>query len=227
MKFNKKLIWYSLPILVGGFLIYKQFSKGKRRGEDVPLPPPPTPPSPNQSPRPTSEYPLARGSKNGLVGSLQSLLNTALQCKGMALLTVDDNFGGKTESALKTLTGKTSVGSSSEFEAVKKQLGSICSLSGNLDWAWKLIEAQDTGKYKFLVVTKPVRLYKVMKDFRGLWIPTVPASEINLPVKSNYSLKDYVLKSATTDGSLRIEIARAGMYMTYESTDLKSTFNIS
>lgn len=162
-----------------------------------------------------------------MVGSLQSLLNTALQCKGMPLLTVDDNFGSKTEAALKTLTGKTSVGSASEFEAVKRQLASVCSLSGNLDWAWKLIEAQNTGKYNYLIVNKPVRLYKVVKDFRGLWIPSVPASDLSLPVKSNYSLKDYVLKSATTDGSLRIEIARSGMYMTSPSTDLKSTFNIS
>lgn len=227
MKFNKKLIWYSLPILVGGFLIYKQFSRGKRSGEDVPQPPVPTPPIGGGGTPATSTYPLSRGSKNSTVGSLQSLLNTALACQGKTLLVVDDNFGSKTEAALSSITGKTSIGSSSEFEAVKKQLASVCGKSSNLDWAWKLIDAQNTGKFNYLVVNKPITLTKVVKDFRGLWIPAVPSSGLNLPIKSNYSLKDYVLKSATTDGSLRIEIANAGTFLTPSGTDLKSIFNIS
>tara|TARA_R110000868_G_scaffold24901_2_gene97569 strand:- start:715 stop:1401 length:687 start_codon:yes stop_codon:yes gene_type:complete len=228
MKFNKKLIWYSLPILVGGFLIYKQFTRGKKQGQDVPPPPPPTP-----SPDPigggsVSTYPLRKGSKNSTVGSLQSLLNTALACQNKTLLVVDDNFGSKTETALNSLTGKTSIANSADFEAVKKQLASTCSKSSNLSWVWKLIDAQNTGKYSYLVVSQPIQFYKVVKDFRGLWIQAVPASGLLLN-PSNYSLKDYVLRSASTEGGLRLEVMIGefkGMWMSKAGSNL-TTLNVS
>jgi hypothetical protein len=231
MKFNKKLIWYSLPILVGGFLIYKQFSRGRDK-RDVAQPENSggggSSSTTTNSGGSISAYPLKNGRKNSTVGSLQSLLNTALSCSGKTLLVVDDSFGSKTENALKSLTGKTSISDSTEFEAVKKQLASVCNKSSNLDWAWKLIEAQNTGKYSFLVATEPIKTYKVVKDFRGLWIPATPRNDLKFsPI--NYSLKDYVLRSATTEGGLRIEVnkgALAGMYITYDGANIKS-FNIS
>jgi hypothetical protein len=227
MKFNKKLIWYSLPILVGGFLIYKQFSRGRDKRQDVPQPPQ-TGGSGSIGSGSSSSYPLRKGSKNSTVGSLQSLLNTALSCSGKTLLVVDNDFGSKTESALSSLTGKTSISNSTDFEAVKKQLSSVCNKSSNLDWAWKLIDAQNTGKYSFLVATEPIQLYKVVKDFRGLWIPATPRMDFKF-IPLNYSLKDYVLRSATTEGGLRIEVNKgtlAGMYITYDGANIKS-FNIS
>lgn len=230
MKFNKKLIWYSLPILVGGFLIYKQFSKGKNKNEDVPLPPlPPAPIGGGGGGVPSSDFPLRKGSKNDMVGSLQSLLNTALACKTSPLLVVDNNFGTKTEAALNDLTGKKSVSSASDFESVKKQLASFCALSKNLDWGWKLIEAQNTGRYSVLIVNKPVELYKVVKDFRGLWVSSVPAKALILN-PTQYSLKDYVLRSALTDGRVRLEITRgdnAGMWLTKSGIDLQTSLNVS
>lgn len=234
MKFNKKLIWYSLPILVGGFLIYKQFSRGRK---DVPQPPQTggggsgtgtggsgTGTGGGSS----SAYPLRNGSKNSTVGSLQSLLNTALSCSGKTLLVVDNSFGSKTETALSSLTGKTSISNSTEFEAVKKQLASTCSKSSNLDWAWQLIAAQNTGKYSVLVVSQPIQISKVIKDFTGTWITATPRKDLMLNPR-NYSLKDYVLRSATNNGALRIEITKgdlAGMYLTKDGSNLKS-FNIS
>jgi hypothetical protein len=228
MKFNKNIIWYSIPILVGGFLIYKQFSRGKKRGQDVPQPSIPNPITTIGGGSVAPTYPLRKGSKNSTVGSLQSLLNTALSCQGKTLLVVDDNFGSKTESALSSLTGKKSISTSDEFEELKKQLATVCDKSSNLDWAWKLIEAQKTGMYSFLVVTQPVRISKVVKDFRGLWIPATPRKDLIMN-PTNYSLKDYILRSATTDGGLRIEITKgadAGIWLTKDGTNLK-TLNIS
>lgn len=235
-KFDKKLLWYSIPILIGGFLIYKQFNRGKQRGQDVPQPP--QPPAPDRTGSgsgsgsgsgASSTYPLRKGSKNSQVSSLQSLLNTALSCQGKTLLVVDGDFGTKTETALSDLTGKKSVANANDFEAIKKQLASVCVESKNLGWAWKLIDAQNTGRYTHLVVTRPIKIRKVMKDFRGLWIPAVPAFTLNMPA-IKYSLKDYVLRSATTDGQLRIEVMRgegaAGMYITEDGTDL-TTLNIT
>lgn len=235
MKFNKKLIWYSLPILVGGFLIYKQFNRGKLSGQDAPPPPPPAPPigggsGSGSGSSTSSTYPLRRGSKNSTVGSLQTLLNTALNCKGKTLLVVDNDFGGKTEAALLELTGKKSVDSESDFNSVKTKLASVCALSSNLDWAWKLVDAAKTGQFNNLVVNKTVVFYKVVKDFRGLWIPASPARELTLAPR-NYSLKDYFIWSATTDGGLRMEVWREGdakgMWITKNGTDLKSSLSIA
>jgi hypothetical protein len=224
---NKKLKYalYSIPLLIGGYFIYKQFAgKGKEEpAKDVPPPPPP-------SPETESDYPLKFGSKNSKVGILQILLNTGLKCQNKTLLVVDNNFGSKTQSALLELSGKKTLISQSEFEAIKNMLVKTCILSANLDWAWKLIDAQNSGKYKYLIVNKPVTLHKVQKDFMNKWVQASPKKNLEFPIKSNYNLNDYVLRSALTDGSLRIEVLRgefAGMWITNPNTNLSQTFNIS
>ena len=218
MKLNKKLIWYSLPVLLGGFLIYKQLSRGRQQGQDVPPPPVPIPPTGggSGSSSPAATYPLKKGSKNSTVGSLQSLLNTALKCKAKTLLVVDNDFGAKTETALFELTGKKSVTSESDFNAVKTKLASVCTLSSNLDWAWKLVDAAKTGNFTNLVVSKTIKLRKVKKNVQGNWINDTPAMVLTLTPR-NYSMQDYLVRSATTDGGLRIEVWRGvnkGMWIT-------------
>lgn len=229
MKLNKKLIWYSLPVLLGGFLIYKQLSRGKQKGQDVP-PPPTIPPSTGGgvnsggNSAPAATYPLKKGSKNSTVGSLQSLLNTALTCKGKTLLVVDSNFGTKTETALFELTGKKSVANEADFNSVKSQLASLCTLTKNLDWAWKLVDAAKTGNFTNLVVTKEIKLYKVKQDFLGKWVYDTPSYILTMTPR-NYSMQDYFVRSATADGGLRIEVWRGenkGMWITKSGTDITS-----
>jgi hypothetical protein len=231
MKLNKKLIWYSLPVLLGGFLIYKQLSRGKQKGQDVPPPPPTIPPSTSGGGgasgggnTPAATYPLKKGSKNSTVGSLQSLLNTALTCKGKTLLVVDSNFGTKTETALFELTGKKSVANEADFNSVKSQLASLCTLTKNLDWAWKLVDAAKTGKFTNLVVSKEIKLYKVKQDFLGKWVYDTPSYILTMTPR-NYSMQDYFVRSATADGGLRIEVWRGenkGMWITQSGTDVTS-----
>jgi hypothetical protein len=230
MKLNKKLIWYSLPVLLGGFLIYKQLTKGKQKGQDdVPPPPPPAPNLPStgggrNTSSPAATYPLKKGSKNSTVGSLQSILNTALTCKGKALLVVDNSFGAKTETALFELTGKKSIASESDFNDVKSKLASLCTLTRNLDWAWNLVDAAKTGNFTNLVVDKEIKLYKVKKDFLGKWVYDSPAMILTLTPRK-YSMQDYFVRSATADGGLRIEVwrgANKGMWITQKGTDVTS-----
>jgi hypothetical protein len=226
MKLNKKLIWYSLPVLLGGFLIYKQLSRGKQKGQDVPPPPPPIPPSTGGggNSAPAATYPLKKGSKNSTVGSLQSLLNTALTCKGKTLLVVDSNFGTKTETALFELTGKKSVANEADFNSLKSQLASVCTLSQKLDWAWKLVDGAKSGKFTNLVVSKEIKLYKVKQDFLGKWVYDTPSYILTMTPR-NYSMQDYFVRSATADGGLRIEVWRGenkGMWITQSGTDVTS-----
>ena len=227
MKLNKKLIWYSLPVLLGGFLIYKQLSRGRQKGQDVPPPPPPIIPSTGGSGGgsvPAATYPLKKGSKNSTVGSLQSLLNTALTCKGKTLLVVDSNFGAKTEAALFELTGKKTIENESDFNSVKSKLASLCTLTKNLDWGWKLVDAAKTGNFSNLVVSKEIKLYKVKKDVTGKWVYDSPAMILTLTPR-NYSMQDYFVQSATADGGLRIEVWRRvnkGMWITQTGTDVTS-----
>jgi hypothetical protein len=222
MKLNKKL-FYSLPILLGAYLIYRQFAIRKDGNSDAPLPTPPTPPSPTPLGT-SSDYPLRKGSRNETVQALQTLLNTALKGQGKTLLTPDGIFGTKTETALFELTNNKSINSASEFESIKKQLTQTSELSSNLDWAWKLVDAYNSGLYNSLVVKSTIRLYKVQKNFLGVWITSSRPEIVTMPPR-NYSLKDYALRAATNNGDLRIEITKgelAGMYLTEKGTNLKN-----
>jgi len=230
MQINKKLFLYSIPILIGGYLIYKQLSRGKVRGkDDAPTPSNVTAGKENSGTytAPSGNYPLAVGKKNSTVGVLQTLINTALLCQNKTLLIVDNNFGSKTQAALSSLAGKSSVTNAAELESIKNKLSLTCASSATLDWAWKLIEAQNSGKYSLLMVDAPISFNKVTKDFTGKWVAARKPIVLTMPVK-NYSLSDYALRSATKDGNIRMEIlngALSGMYISRDG-NLKN-LNIS
>jgi hypothetical protein len=231
MKLKKNLIWYSIPVVIGGYLIYKQLSKGKSDNKDTNTKPPAEQDGKQGLAASTvTDFPLLKGKKNNTVSNLQTLLNTALKCQNRALLVVDGNFGTKTEDALFSLSGKRSIVSATELQDLANGLGATCLKSSNVNRIWQLISAQDSGKYAYLMVTKPATFIKVVKDFTGNWVPTSPKTSMTLPIKSNYSLNDYKIRSATNDGRMRLEIttgALAGMYLTDPSVDILKTFNIS
>jgi hypothetical protein len=80
--------------------------------------------------------------------------------------------------------------------------------------------------YSNLVVKKPIRLVEIKKNFQGVWKPT--ARVVDLPIK-RYNLIDYALRSALSDGSLRIEIISgglAGIYTTDASLNLANYLDI-
>lgn len=218
---DKKKLLYAVPILVGGYLIFKQFTKAKASDKrDVP------PPPQQGSTAEISEFPLKKGSRNDSVKTLQSVLNAELSKLGKPLLIVDGIFGSKTEEALKLVTGKASVQSASDLSKLSTEAKAVSYLSQNVNYGWDLVEKYNMGIYSNLVVSAPIKINKLTKTMSGGWKATT--SQLNMPSKS-YNLNDYALRSALNDGTLRIEITRgelAGMYATEPSTKLTETLSL-
>ena len=220
MKFNFKKNWYYLvPVVIGAYLIYRQFTKKNDPKGDAP-PPIVTPPPPS----PSSDFPLSRGTKNATVETLQTTLNIGLQAQGSTLLVVDGDFGGKTLAALQGFTGKSSIANQAELDALHAQMLELGSLSTDLDWGWKLLDASNSGRYTNFVVKAPITLIGYTKNFEGKYIKNGKA--LNMPARS-YSLPDYAIKAVAKDGTMRIEVKNAGIYYTPDGIDLKSTFDIT
>jgi hypothetical protein len=221
---KKKMALYAIPIVIGVYLIYKQLIKPAATDKkDInPL----VIPNINVEEVVTTDFPLKKGSKNSTVNTLQALLNTELFRLGKPLLVVDGIFGTKTEMALKDVTNKITVQTPQELVAINQDLQKTNQIAQNLSWAWNLVDAFNSNMYSNLVVKKPIRLVEIKKNFQGVWKPT--ARVVDLPIK-RYNLKDYALRSALSDGSLRIEIISgglAGIYTTDASLNLANYLDI-
>jgi hypothetical protein len=221
---KKKMALYAIPIVIGVYLIYKQLIKPAATDKkDInPL----VIPNINVEEVVTTDFPLKKGSKNSTVNTLQALLNTELFRLGKPLLVVDGIFGTKTEMALKDVTSKITVQTPQELVAINQDLQKTNQIAQNLSWAWNLVDAFNSNMYSNLVVKKPIRLVEIKKNFQGVWKPT--ARVVDLPIK-RYNLKDYALRSALSDGSLRIEIISgglAGIYTTDASLNLANYLDI-
>ena len=126
MKKIDKRIWWSLPILLGGYLIYRQFAKSKQPVvEPIAQVDPLVKTTPSPSPSPSSSYPLKKGSRDtgspknpdGLVVEIQELINAyggykpkigayvSLPLK----LTEDGIYGNNTEWAVEQYIGKKTI----------------------------------------------------------------------------------------------------------------------
>ena len=223
-KKSKMAILFGVPVVVGLYFIYKQFAKPKA-GDTSDVYPPKKEEQNTTTPTAKSDFPLKKGSKNSSVGTLQALLNTSSLVTKK--LIQDNNFGSLTEAALVTVYGKKQIDNSSDLDALRKKLTNTSSKASNLDWAWQLIDAQNTGNFNYLTVTKKLNLLEIKKNFQGVWKQTGKQLEIN---PNDYTLNDYVLQSALNDGGLRIEInkgALAGMYQTSPSDNLSASLDIT
>jgi len=222
MKFNLKKNWYYLvPVVLGAYLIYRQFSKKNDPKGDAPPPLPIPPPAP---PAPTSDFPLRKGSKNSTVETLQETLNIGLQAQGVTpLLVVDGDFGSKTLAALQSLAGTTTIKNQAELDALREKMIQLTELGEDLNWGWKLLDAYNTGTFTKLLVRKPIILRGHTKNFEGLYVRN--GNDINMPARS-YNLADYAIKAVAKDGTLRFEVKNAGTFYTEKGLDLKSTFDI-
>jgi|688.fasta_scaffold00438_55 hypothetical protein len=221
---KKKMALYAIPIVIGVYLIYKQLIKPAATDKkDInPL----VIPNISVEEVVTTDFPLKKGSKNSTVNTLQALLNTELLRLGKPLLVVDGIFGTKTEMALKDVTSKITVQTPQELVAINQDLQKTNQIAQNLSWAWNLVDAFNSNMYSNLVVKKPIRLVEIKKNFQGVWKPT--ARVVDLPIK-RYNLIDYALRSALSDGSLRIEIISgglAGIYTTDASLNLANYLDI-
>jgi peptidoglycan hydrolase-like protein with peptidoglycan-binding domain len=142
MKKIDKRIWWSLPILLGGYLIYRQFAKSKQSVVEPTAEPidqggviiKTKPTNPTYS----SSYPLKNGSRDagspknpqGLVVDLQKLINSlggytpkigqyvSLPIK----LTEDGIYGNNTEWAVQQYTGKKTVDSDADLDILREKM---------------------------------------------------------------------------------------------------------
>ena len=128
MKKIDKRVWWSLPILLGGYLIYRQFAKSKQPIlEPIEQVDPLIKSTPSPSPSPSSSYPLKKGSRdagspqkpNGLVVEIQQLINAYGGYKPKIgayvflplKLTEDGVYGSNTEWAVEQYIGKKTIDS--------------------------------------------------------------------------------------------------------------------
>lgn len=129
---NKGLKWalISLPILIGGFIVYKTLRPQKPK-QDTPPPiplggggtptsggggytPPPPPPK--------AAFPMGLGSKGAKVKELQQAIISSGDATAIGFLGragADGSFGTGTEKAVKQLLGKTKVDSQADIDKIK------------------------------------------------------------------------------------------------------------
>jgi len=126
----------SLPILVGGYFVYKQL-RPKKKKEDV-TPPPPPPPidgtrgggsggSGRSDFKVRDEFPLKRGSRGEKVRQLQNNILASKNEDAKKLLGkagADGVFGSGTEQAVELILKKKSVDNQAELDSLKKAISS-------------------------------------------------------------------------------------------------------
>ena len=219
-----------VPLIIGGYLIYRQLRKPKPNGiSDIPSPLPSPSPSPSpSSPSPSSTFPLKKGSKNSVVATLQGLLNTSNLVDPK--LSVDKDFGSKTEAALMKVYNKKQIDNQADLDALRSYLSQQSVLSNTLDWAWQLVDDANANPYGTLKVQGFVTLRGVKTNLQNQWVSN--GTNEYLPA-GNYSLQQVAIRSAINDGGLRIEIMAnlyglvPGMYLADGNPNLQQILSIT
>lgn len=135
---NTKIAIYSIPVVVGVYLIYRQFAKAKVAKQD---PPKDTPPQPNTPTKPTQPsgndaFPLRNGSRDagapyapaGRVVALQKMINIKGFDSGENTLNSntrlkeDGIFGPKTEAAVIFWLDKPSVDNQNDWNTIFRKV---------------------------------------------------------------------------------------------------------
>lgn len=135
---NTKIAIYSIPVVVGVYLIYRQFAKAKVAKQD---PPKDTPPQPNTPTKPTQPsgndaFPLRNGSRDagapyapaGRVVALQKMINIKGFDSGENTLNSntrlkeDGIFGPKTEAAVIFWLNKPSVDNQNDWNTIFRKV---------------------------------------------------------------------------------------------------------
>jgi hypothetical protein len=130
---NKKLIPYlifGVPLLIGGFFLYK-YLKTPKKGKDAPDGLDPqndakvetTKHSSGKSSTKSASsqyFPLKKGSRGAKVKQLQEAI-LIYDSKILPKFGADSDFGSETESAVKTILGKTTIDSQEDIDSIIKK----------------------------------------------------------------------------------------------------------
>jgi hypothetical protein len=134
MQISKKgkIALYSIPILIGVYLIYRQFAKSKAAKEEPVKPLPPNPITPTKPTQPTGNdsFPLHKGSRDagapfapaGRVVALQKMINIqGYNEKGVTTQLKEDGiFGPHTQTAVMDWLGKNTVDNEDDWNEIYK-----------------------------------------------------------------------------------------------------------
>jgi hypothetical protein len=210
----------SIPLIVGGFFIFKALKNDPKGKKDVP------PIDENKgngevkTPAP-SDFPLKKGSKNDYVGVLQTLLNTMGE-----KLVIDKAFGKLTEAALQRQFNLTQVDSKATLDGLKNRLTQTNVKAKNYDYGSKLTNAFKGG-VNYLVPLQDFQMNEVRKNVFGQWKDT--ALGVTLKRGVRYNSDDYVIVTPMNTGQLRIQITKgdlAGFYLTPMDKDLSQLLDL-
>lgn len=135
---NAKIAIFGIPVVLGLFLIYKQFSKSKAVQALPPSPTPPSPEKPTQPTQPTGKdsFPLKMGSRDagapyapaGRVVALQKMINIKGYDSGentatsATYLKEDGIFGPKTEAAVYFWINRKSVDNQNDWDNIFRKV---------------------------------------------------------------------------------------------------------
>lgn len=143
-------------------------------------------------------YPIGQGSSGDLVKQVQQALG----------VTVDGQFGPKTQAALVDKMGVKTINSVDQLEQLKKLAAGV----SNLNRANELVKRFNAGGVALFTIEKaPIEVINI--DAFGAIIHS--GMFTYLPANKLYNRTDYVLKGATKPGDLIFDITRGTLAGTY------------
>lgn len=200
-----KIILYSLPLIAGaGFLVWYLRKNGKKSNFIPEENPAKAKQQPAKEPTPTvistsSSYPLKNGVFNSaLVAQLQVILNG----KG-ASLTVDGDFGPKTEAALLKYYGKKQIDSAADFNNFRTLTTNNMLVNTKTAKAQVILTAYKKSPVSEVYCTMNTELTVVVKDGSGNYVVT--NNTIKLEKLSSFPHERLVPIAITNAGDLRGE----------------------
>lgn len=192
----KKVLRIVIPVAVVGTVIYiiSLIEKKKKADQSVKHSPLTEPPPASATPATnSSDFPLKLGSRNSTVTQLQVLLG----------VTSDGIFGNGTQSALKAFSGKTTVDTQAEFDALKSKKATMQSQSASSARAQTLYNQFKAGGLN-IYTQETLIAYGFVKDYAGAISYT--GKSLTMPKAKTYNNKDYVLTGYTIGGNLMMQI---------------------
>ncbi len=218
MSSKKNIALVIASIVIGGVGIYSviRYIKGKKIpsekekdvtgnvGESAPVKTSPIQAS-------AGSFPLKFGSKNSLVGQLQTALG----------ISSDNAFGAKTQAALLAQTGKLSITTQQEFNTIITSLSMRPAIAANIKRADSLIATYKNNTLSQMMAINNITAYGGIEDTSGAFI----LNNKNVTLKSGVKLSraDYVPYKHTAQGYLVFIITTGTLKGTYKVDPNKIT----
>lgn len=206
MKTGKKILYIATPLVLIGaiyFINRKKIQKKIASGiNNSPLPEPVVATTTASSSVSAGVFPLKQGSINDIVKTLQRILG----------VTVDGNFGPQTAAALKAFSGKSTVASQAELDALSAKKANEQNAWASQAKAQQLL-TQFRNNNLSIYTTDNLVAYGYIEDYAGAINYT--NHNINMPKDKTYNNTDYKLTGYTKGGNLQMQITSGDLAGNY------------